>query len=232
MTSITVGTEDLRLALRAVAPHADPDPEFPQLHRVRLAVGPENLTVSATNRYTIGHAIVSIWENQMGDLAAFDLSPSDVREILALFRSTKGHTDDMPDDTLLLEVDDHHATVTDVSGLFPGKSLRLPKYPVEENFPNVAVLIKQGLTRQPAGTERLITNGKLLGLFGKAAAAYNEQLVMDTSGGNAAILITCGESFVGMLMPVKGDEDTHARIEGWHTDWLERLTELPVTTGG
>jgi hypothetical protein len=39
-------------------------------------------------------------------------------------------------------------------------------------------------------------------------------------------LISCGESFVGMLMPVKGDDETTAKIEQWHTDWLERLADL------
>lgn len=228
MTSITVGTEDFRLALRSVAPHADPDPEFPQLHRIRLSVGPQNLAVSATNRYTLGHAIVSIWGNDYGDLADFDLSPSDVKEILTLFRTTKAAGDEQPDDTLLIEVDDRHTTVTDMSGLFPGKSLRLPKYPTEENFPNIEKLIRATIDRETQATERLITNGRFLGLFAKAAVAYGEPLVMDPSGG-AAILITCGESFVGMLVPVKGDEDTTAKIEGWHADWLERLGEIPVT---
>lgn len=234
MTSITVGTEDFRLALRAVAPHADPDPDFAQLHRVRLSVGPENLMVSATNRYTIGHAIVSIWDNASGVVGAdIDLSPSDVKELLALFRATsKGQSDGMPADTLLIEADDRHTTVTDVSGLFPGKSLRLPKYPIEENFPRVENLIRQALTREAQSTERLITNGRLLGLFGKAAAAYGEQLVMDPSGGSSAILITCGESFVGMLMPVKGDDETDGKINGWHADWLQRLTEPARITGG
>jgi hypothetical protein len=226
MTSITVGTEDFRLALRSVGPHADPDPDFPQLHRIRMSVGPENLGVSATNRYTVGHAIVSIWGNDDGDMTDFDLSPSDVKEILTLFRCTKGTGEEMPDSTLLIEVDDRHTTVTDMSGLFPGKSLRLPKYPVEENFPSIENLIKATLNRQAKAAERLITSGRFLGLFAKAAAAYGEQLVMDPSGGNAAILITCGESFVGMLMPVRGDEDMTAKIDSWHADWLERLGEL------
>lgn len=229
MTGIKVGTDDFRAALRSVAPHVDPDPDFPQLHRVRLTVGPENLTVSATNRYTLGHAIVSIWDNETGQVGEHvDLSPSDVKEILALFRGKGPGGDGPPDATLLIESDNLHTTVTDVSGLFPGKSLRLPKYPLEENFTNAEHLIRQALTRQAESTERLITNGKLLGLFSKAASAYGEQLVMDPSGGSAAILITCGESFVGLLMPVRGDDDTEEKINGWHAAWLERLT-VPAT---
>lgn len=233
MTGITVGTDDLRAALRSVAPHVDPDPDFPQLHRVRLTVGAENLTVSATNRYTLGYAIVSIWDNDSGVVGEdVDLSPSDVKEVLALFRGKGSGGDGPPDATLLIESDNVHTTVTDVSGLFPGKSLRLPKYPLEENFPRVETMIREGLTRQAETTERLITNGRLLGLFGKAAAAYGEQLVMDPSGSSAAILITCGESFVGMLMPVRGDDDTEEKINGWHAAWRERLGAAPVIAGG
>ncbi|HJQ00108.1 MAG TPA: hypothetical protein VJ851_00780 [Jatrophihabitans sp.] len=223
MTRITVGTQDFRRALRAVTPHADPDPDFPQLHRVRLVVGGENLTVSATNRHTLGHAIVSILDNHTGVVGdELDLSPNDVREILALFKpNTKA-----PDESLLIEVDDRHTTVTDVSGLFPGKSLRLPRYPMEEHFPSVALLIREVLTRTVKSTERLIANGKLYGLFVKASDAYGQWLVIEPAGSSSAILYTCGESFVGMLMPVRGDDDTYERINGWHADWLERLTDL------
>lgn len=225
----TVGTADLRLALRAVAPHADPEADFPALHRVRLDLGGENLTVSATNRYTIGHALVSVWGNDDGEVAAFDLSPTNIKEILVLFHGKAGDGD-QPDNTVRLEVTDEHVTITDVSGLFEGKALQLPRYPMEENFPNVANLIRDKITSGAQSAERLITSGQLLGLFMKAATAYGESLVIDPTGETGAMLITCGESFVGLLMPQRADEDVTAKINGWHADWIERLEELPVTT--
>lgn len=104
MTSVTVETVDLRRALASVAPHAGHDEDLSTLMRVRLEVGPENLTVSATNRYTIGHAIVSVWDNNDGEVGSyFDFSPTDVKEILALFRGRTGD-DDTPSDQLRIDV--------------------------------------------------------------------------------------------------------------------------------
>jgi hypothetical protein len=222
MTRITVETVDLRQALKAVAPHLDPDKDYPQLHRVRLAVGPVNLTVSATNRFTCGHALVSILENTDGDLAQIDLSPTDVKEILALFPTSKAGE---LGDTIELATDDKHLTVTDVSGLFPGKSLRLPRTPLEESFPDIAELLSKILARDPQGANRLITAGQFMGLFTKASAAYAAPLVIEPAGGKGALLISCGESFIGMLMQIRIDEDTTAQINGWHSDWMTRLSD-------
>lgn len=228
---ITVGTDDLRRALRAVAPHADPDPDFPMLHRIRLEAGAENLSVSATNRYTVGHAIVSIWDHGQGELGHVDLSPLDVKQILVLFKGKAG-SDDTPDDTLKLAVDDTHLVITDVSGLFAGKSLKLPRYPDEENFPDIQHLIATKLAAGKKATERLLTSGSMLGLFMKAASAYAEPLVLDPAGEAGALLITCGESFVGLLMPIKPDEDELAKINRWHFDWLNRFADrIPVARG-
>lgn len=220
----TVGTADLRLALRAVAPHADPDPDDTRLHRVRLDVGPENVTVSASQGYTVGHALVSMWDNFDGEIGPFDLSPTDVKEILVLFHG-KPNEGDEPDYTIRFEVTEKHLSITDVSGLFEGKALQLPRHPMEDNFPDVANLIRNKLTARSESAERLITSGKLLGLFMKAAASYGEPLVIDPAGTTGAMLITCGESFIGMLMPQRANEEITAKINGWHADWLLRITD-------
>lgn len=220
---VIVETVALRLALIAVTPHADPDVKFPQLHRVRCDVGPEHLTVSATNRYTIGHALVPVVDQGDGELGPFDLSPADVREVLTVF-PTKAGGDDAPDATLRLDVDGEHATFTDVSGLFPGKSLTLPRYPMEDNFTDVTAVIAAKLlldTREPA--QRLITSGRLHGLFCHAAKAYAEPLVLDPAGEGGAILVTCGQAFIGLLMPQRPDDETTARITDWHRAWLHRI---------
>jgi hypothetical protein len=225
--NVTVETADLRAALRSVLPHVHPDKDYAQLHRVRLEVGPENVTVSATNRYTVGHALVSLWDNTDGELASVDLSPIDVKEILTLFHARKaGH--DEPDDTLRIEADDEHLTVTDISGLFPGKALTLPRQPTEDNFPKVEEIIRTTLVRGKASTDRMITAGQMLGLFIQAAAAYGAQLVIDPAGNHGALLITCGESFIGLLMPQRPDDVQLAVINGWHRDWMTRIDAKAV----
>jgi hypothetical protein len=219
-----VSTNDLRQALTAVLPHIDPDKDAQQLHRLRVEVGRENVTVSATNRFTAAHALVSVWENEDGEVGPFDLSPTNAKEILALFKGKPG-TDDEPGETLRVEVDDKHLTVTDISGLFAGKALTVPRQPDEENFPNIPQLLAAKLNQGPASTERLVTSGQLLGLFTKAAAAYGHPLVIDPAGDRRSPLISCGESFIGMLAQAPAGDELTAQINGWHTAWLDRLAE-------
>lgn len=226
----TVGTDDLRRALRAVAPHAETSKEIARTHRIRLEVGVENLTVSATNHYTAGLALVSIWDNADGELGSVDLSPLDVREILVLFKGKPGPGGDIPDDTVSIKVTDEHLTVTDVSGLFPGdKQLQLPRYPVEEEFPDIAGVIGGKVAGGKKAADRLITNASLLALFLKAATAYGKPLVIDPSGDEGAMLVTCGESFIGVLLPIRMDADELRQINGWHVAWFKRIAErIPV----
>lgn len=222
-----VATADLRLALKSVGPHVDPDPDFAQLHRIRIVVGPENVTVSATNRYTIGHALVSLWDNEDGELGLFDLSPQDAKEILALFPGKKSAGEDIGD-SLRLEVTKDYLVVTDISGLFAGKALTLPRYQTEENFPDVAQLVAGKLLIGGELVDRLVTSGELLALFVKATAAYKEPLVIDPHGAAGAMLITCGESFIGVLMPIRPDDERIAQINAWHGAWQARFAEQGV----
>ena len=216
-----VGTADLRRALKAVVPHAEPSNEVPTTHRVRVDVGPDHVTVSATQRYTIGHAVV--WTLDFdGQTGMFDLSPQDVKEILTLFHGKKDKGDE-PDYTVRIRVDAERVTITDVSGLFDGKALHLPRYPTDENYPNVVRIIQASLLRGREAADRLITSGKLHGLFGAASTAYGMPLVWDPAGEKGTLLVTCGKDFLGMLMPIRPDEETTADIERWHADWLARI---------
>jgi hypothetical protein len=220
---VTLGTNDLRLALKSVVQHVALDPDLQEIHRVRLEVGPVNVTVSATNRYTIGQAIVSVDEHGDGDLSAFDLSPADVKDVLAMFPAPKK---DEPDGSVEIEVNSKHAIFTDVSGLFAGKQLKLPRCPMTQKFPDVDELIRKSLLRGSKSAERLITNPNLVKLFLTAATVYGAPLVLDPAGTDGAMLVTCGESFVGLLMPVRPDEETTAKLHGWHMAWLHRIDEV------
>jgi hypothetical protein len=159
-------------------------------------------------------------------MSAFDLSPTDVKDVLAMFPK-KAKADEMPDDKVEIEVTTKHAVFTDTSGLFAGKQLKLPRCPVTEKFPDVAQLLRGMLLREPKPAERVITNPAFVKLFLAAAACYGHPLVLDPSGSAGAMLVTCGESFVGLLMPKNPDEETTAKIYGWHTAWVSRIDEAP-----
>lgn len=224
---ITVETSDLRSALQAVAPHAWPRPEVADLHRIRCDVGDQHLTITATNRYTAGLAITSIWDNPDGEIGPFDLSPTDARELLSLFRGTPGQDDEVGD-TLELNLTAGELVATDTGGLFNGKSLTLPRLPHGHGFPDVVTAVAYAMHHQVDGAGRWIADGSKLGLFVKASRAYGRALTFSaTKGGNQ--LISCGESFLGLLVPSR-DKDLEAEIASWHTDWLHRLpTPAPDT---
>lgn len=234
----TVGTHDLRRALKSVAVHADPNPDFPPLHRIRLAVDDVNVTLSATNRSTAALALVSIEDPSDGE-HSFDLSPKDVRDVLSQFvgRAIKQgyrppEDDDDPGELLELVVDEKHVSVTDVSGLFPGKSLRLLRYPDDVNFPRIAKIVAGMLARPLWGpameAKRLSVGGKFVKLFNTASTAYAEPLILEPTGANGAVIVSCGESFIGALMPVRFDEAGTARLDDWRKNWVARLPVVSV----
>lgn len=230
MSQITVATADLRRALTAVVPHAATDKEDTTMHRVRLTIGDQNVTVAASNRYSAGLALVSVEEHD-GELLDVDLSPQDVKEIRALFTSKNGGNDEEIGDTLELRTTDDKFRITDTSGLFPGKLLELPRYAVDSNFPNLRTLALKILSKTgEKSVERLVTTGSLVSLFKAAAQAYSKPLALEMTGEKSALIVSCGESFLGLLSPARPSDETAAEIDSWRSAWLFRLQESELAT--
>jgi hypothetical protein len=231
VTSLTLSTEDFRDALRSVAVHASQDKDDGTLHRVRCDVGLENLTVTATNRYTAGMAIASIEKNHDGEVdVAFDLSPIDVKEILALFKGRRPGEEEVGD-TLRLDVDDEHFTITDTGGLFEGKSLTLPRQPQSHTYPDIPMVFSRTLGRRPSKAPRLVANGVLMALFATAARVYGRELTLEPTGTSNTLVIACGESFLGLLMPIRLDDEKKCQLDDWRDAWLRRLPESDQVPG-
>ncbi|TYP82043.1 DNA translocase FtsK [Blastococcus xanthinilyticus] len=231
MTSLTLSTEDFRDALRSVVVHAAPDKDT-TLHRIRCDVGPENLTITATNRYTAAMAIASIEDNHDGQLSSFDLSPTDVKEILTLFKGRRPGEEDVGD-TVRLEVDGEHFTITDTGGLFEGKQLVLPRQPQTVVFPDISLVVSQTLTKRRQRTTRLAANGVLVALFATAARVYARSLTLEPTGESSALIVGCGDSFLGLLMPMRIEPDYAAELDAWREAWQHRLPvpdDAPGTT--
>lgn len=226
MTAFTVGLADVTAALTSVVAHADPDPDHTVLHRVHLALDPVNVTVTATNRYTAGLAIVSVEEHHDGTLDGVDLTPGDVKKVLALFKPGRQAVDEM----LRIDVTTGHVTFTDVSGLFPGQSLTLVRTADAENYPDVAQVVSAALSRPSrAARDQIVAAGSLLRLFTVAARSYAAPLSIEPTG-KSALLIACGESFLGLLMPMVLDAEATAEMGRWRRAWRDRLPEpLPDT---
>ncbi|SCX61310.1 Ftsk gamma domain-containing protein, partial [Klenkia marina] len=207
----------------AVAPHASRDKDDSTLHRIRCVLDDRNLTVTASNRWTAGLAIVSVWEIPDGEIGSFDLSPTDCSELLVLFKGAKSDDEDNGD-TLELEVGTE-VSITDTGGLFNGKQLKLPRLPHGTSFPPLVELFATGANALGTSNTRWCVDGKLLALFAKASTAYGKSLSLTPCRLPApSSMVTCGDSFLGLIMPIVS-EDLDGQINSWMVDWLHRLPE-------
>jgi hypothetical protein len=217
----TLQISDFRAALRSVGPHLLDDDDLPMLRRIRVALDGENATLSATNRYTVARAIVSDWEPD-GEAGHVDISPEQVGDVLRLFKTSRDGGDEQ---YLSIEFDDEQVTVTDVSGMFAGKVLKFPRLQ-DELVPDLGHMITGVMNRNLEDREptpRLVINWDKLKLFGAASSAYGQPLVFDVASEVGAILVTCGESFIGALMPIRQDDETTGKLASWHAAWVRRL---------
>jgi len=222
MSTLTVDLADLRAGLTAVLPHASTSRKDDRLKRVRLTPFGQNVELTATDRYTAALALVSIWESD-GDCDVVDLSLEDVRKVLAVFPPpTDGEV------AIDIRVSTSEVTFTDVAGLVDGESLTLPRVAASEAFPELRHLfagrrLDGGGTPQQGGTW---FPAKLLARFQAAHRAYGEHLIFDLPAGpGTAWVVRCGESFLGMLVPVSPDEDARIEAKRHVEDWHRRLDD-------
>lgn len=233
---IHVNTADFRKALQSVLPHAHDDPEtFYAI--VRGVVTQENVYLQSTNLYTAGMAIASVWEHEglTGSLAedSFDLSVGMAKELLQLFKAKKKPENEL-DDQLSLEVSEAEIAVTDVSGLFPGKSLTLPNSArAPELFPNLPRMFGNAMGGRVVPPVRIIAAGKLLKLFAAASSAYGHPLTVEATSSKKQMLLSCGDAFLGMLTQVDASVDTEfsKELAEWRAGWQRRLPEVAFALG-
>jgi ribosomal protein S25 len=221
-----VGTADFRQALTAVRVHASTDTDVPTMHRVRLVIDEHNVTAMATDRYTAGLAIASVWECSAGDgdwPCTVDLAPSDVANILRIFHAGK-EKGDVPDFELRLDITVDRVTVTDCSGMIDGHSFTVPRLPTDGT---ILCVIPGMIARQhdagPAVLDELAVGGETMARFKVAAGTYGEGLEIEFRDATSALLIRCGESFLGLLMPRHLSDDSLAQRRAWADGWTHRL---------
>lgn len=227
MTGIVVGTNDFRAALSTVAVHAYPDGDLPSINRIRIDPDNENVTVTATDRFSAALALASITMHTEPELDPIDLSPDDAAKILSLFKAGKEKRDE-PEYLLRIETTDTHVVVTDSSGLIDGRVLKLPRLPVDDAFPDIKLMMSRQMHATLAWSDELIVNGDVLARFKSAAGAYHEPLRVESHSGHRSLLVLCGDSFLGTLMSIKPNEDHIAQMHEWNRAWLRRLPD-PMT---
>jgi len=228
VTTVVVGTHDLRAALTAVRPHAEKNADFETFRRVRLEINGENVSVVATDRVSAGLAIVSVWETEdsLAEEAILDLTPEQVDKILQIFKAPKDKGDE-PSAILRLEVGDNFFTLTDVSGLpgIDGQSMTQPRTATDDAFPDVPHLVARSRAGELRWVEQFAANGDRLAAFRIAGVVYQQPVVIEARTTTRALSITVGESFLGVLMPITIGEDRDVEMKEWNAAWSRRLPD-------
>jgi hypothetical protein len=235
---LTVNTLDLRQALMAVIPHAAEPKLSAALAVVHFTATDSCLSMTASNTITLGHAIANVWEAEglTGDPNddAFNLPVDIAKELLALFKANGKQPEDEIGDSLRITVTPKAITVLDISGLFPGKEFKIPRED-ESDYPiGFGRLLLSAVLSERVMPERLVAAGRLLRLFSSASAAYGEPLTIEPTADARRILISCGESFLGLLMPIRSEDGSTVAgdLDGWREGWLHRLPEISEAGGG
>jgi hypothetical protein len=241
--SVEVQTTDLYAALKAIHVHTATDDDLPLLQGVHVSIRPDgNAYLMATDRFTAGLAVVSIWDDHLGtgEEVDVDLSQENVSDLLHLFKPRKN---DPPEAALRLDVSAGEVHVTEVAGMIEteaDKHVGLPRSAFTDPYPDVPRMIAGAIwkstTLRRAAEETgaagedlldpLFLSAVLLGRFAAAERAYRRPLVMErTAEARGALLIGCGESFVGLLMPVRAEDEQVIEHRGCQSAWLRRLPE-------
>lgn len=231
MASLLGGTNDFRAGLLSAKVHACTDTELPAMCRVRLDIGPENITITATDRFTAGMSLVSVVAHLSPDnleetdlpwVEVIDLALDDVDKLLAIFKCGKDAADE-PEFLLRIESTETHVTVTDSSGMIDGRALKLPRMTADDGFPNLPALFAKVHHGTPTVLDGMAVSARFLARFKAAGACYHEALLIEATSGSKALTIRCGESFLGVLMPVHADDDTDTKHSEWRQAWASRL---------
>lgn len=232
---LTVNTLDVRQALQSVIPHAADAKDYPAYAVVHFTATDHNLYLTACNMQTVGHAVASVWEADGltgdPDTDSFNLPVDIAKELLALFKSGGTRKEDELGEALRLTVKNKTITVLDVSGLFPGKELTIPREDGNEYPLPFGRMLMSAVLSDPVMPKRLTAQGRLVKLFATASSAYGEPLVIEPTEDSRRILISCGESFLGLLMPIR-DEEMAGHLDAWREGWMNRLPEIAHAGGG
>lgn len=223
---ITVDGDKLCQALAAVVPHAG---AMDSLEWLRIDIAGDTLTAYTTDRYTIGLARIdgeAIIDCDR-DLWSIDILADDAKLIAAIFKPGKDQQA-----SIRLHATTTDLTITDVSGLVTGRELTVGATTSVEHLASVPRLVaKAALDADQsvitsASAALWVTGPKQWAKFIKSATNYpRESIVVEAHEPNRPFLITIGEHFIGLLMPIRSDAATsegrqHRDLIG---DWIDTL---------
>lgn len=201
-----------RAALRAVKPHMARDPELPSLARVVLYASHEELLVAASDRYTLGVAVVPVLglTCPAGDVSPVALTASEVTEMLGLFTPPKDEEGE-----LTIRVTEKAMKVTDTGGMFAGKEGRWPRT-LTDDGPDLAGMMARFAHPAPL-KDSLHVSVEFLSRFKVLDQVVGPEVHLTGAQGTPAVLVGSGDFFLGMVMPWTTSSDSaQDKWASWH----------------
>ena len=219
--NISVDAKELAQAISATLPHTDD--EIPQLDRLQFhpSENGQYLIIAATTRYTSGIASVPLVERDGELWEPVEIAPDSAKHVRDIFKPGK-------DEILIVNIESHAnkmVTITDTSGLFAGESLTIANIRgTEVHGPDVQNLIAKQLATAPNVKESVTYNPEFLSRFTKAGTTYKQPLRWHYTD-NETVIVTCGSDFVGLIAPIKADDDSdvaeiRSKLTGQWADML------------
>jgi hypothetical protein len=118
------------------------------------------------------------------------------------------------------------------------KHVGLPRQVFTDPYPALPKLAAATITRairlreeaededkaSASALDEIFAQAAMLARFADAERAYGSPLVIQrTAEARTALLVGCGESFVGVLMPIRPEVEQIAQHRSWQAAWLRRL---------
>lgn len=213
MSSITISAKKLKGLVDTIAPHTT-DGMMPTLSCIQFRSYKGVVTAGATDRFTIGIAREVIEDVEPGFSAR--VSVTDLRTILSVFRPSRRVN---PVITLTVDSENGRLVVEESGGL---SGLLAASFAFKLNdfdVPSLEGLVKKWEAPDKP-VERFALNPSLLAKFAHAQR-HGEPLLIESGGPNKPCVVSVGDYFIGLIMPVRDLGST--AVVG--ADWLELLTE-------
>lgn len=195
--TLAITAADLANLVRPVLPFAGTSDDLPVLTGVDIHVRDGYLVAMSTDRYRLA------CKRLRTNVEAFDalISARDLRSILSLFKATR-----RGNPAMTLTVDGTKLTVANhgtlpVDALFSDAMLTFNL--LDGKFPDLSVLFTKALERPRAETSHVGLNAHLLAAWRLSADDRRGEMFVQIGASNEAIIVSIGEDFVGMQMPLQ-----------------------------
>jgi len=240
IASITVELLDLRQGLASTLPHLDRAKDAPSQHsHLHVTVDPSTRLASITasnGHYSLGLALVSVTDSTpLTAPLRLDLDRGTADDILRIFPSR----DLSPDNQLQIDIHEQYVVATDVGGLIAGKQGRWPRAPLDDMPVDFVSVIRDALQRvedrvvvprsEPA-TYDYRCGAKAVAMFRAAGEAYGTPLRIQSTGSTSPVLVSAGDSFLGLLIQPTLSDREQADEATARRGWLQRLQVVTPTT--